>query len=144
MRLVSPPTSVNSSEAGFGFFDFGFSAGDSFRVYNVIPQLNKKAVIKTLRKDFELILFRHMDEKNRFVLLDSANRYYGYAQSKGVNYYVTDSTCGQLLKMQRASARKPVMEATMTEDAEKAPDTIYIRHLNFAFTISLKKIDSGE
>ena len=135
---------VFSNETGLEFFDFGFTAGDSFRVYKVIPQLNKKAVIKTLRKDFELILFRRLTEDRRFVLLDSGNRYYGFPQRKGVNYYITDSSCNRLIRMQRASARKPVMEATITLDPEKTPDSIAIRHLNFAFQIDLKKLNPGE
>ena len=135
---------VFGNETGFGFFDFGFDVRDSFTVYSIIPQLRKKAIIKTLRKDFELILFRKMNAERRFLLLDSGRRYYGYPQTKGINYYVTDSSCGRLIKMQRASARKPVLEAVMKMDGQNSPDSILIRHLNFAFQISLKKIDQRE
>ena len=41
---------VFSNEMGFSFFDFGFFTGNGFKVYHIIPQMNKKAVIKTLRK----------------------------------------------------------------------------------------------
>src|ERR1700722_9245864 len=43
---------VFSNEMGFTFFDFEFSAGGDFKVYTIIKQMNKKPVIKTLRKDF--------------------------------------------------------------------------------------------
>src|SRR4249919_2870319 len=46
---------VFSNEIGFKFFDFEFSPGGGFKVHSIIKQMNKKAVIKTLRKDFELI-----------------------------------------------------------------------------------------
>jgi hypothetical protein len=131
---------VFSNEMGFSFFDFGFSSDTGFKVYQIIPQMDKKAVVKTLRKDFELVLFRNMPEKGRFVLRDSTLLYHGFPQTRGVNYYVTDASCSRLVKMQRASRRKPVMEARMYENASHAPDSIFIHHTNFAFSITLKKI----
>ena len=47
---------VFSNEMGFSFFDFEFSKEGEFKVHSIIKKMNKKAVIKTLRKDFELIL----------------------------------------------------------------------------------------
>src|SRR5688500_11320827 len=46
---------VFTNEGGVTFFDFGFTPAGSFKVYNIIKQLDKKPVIQTLRKDFELI-----------------------------------------------------------------------------------------
>ncbi len=129
-----------SNEAGFSFFDFGFLPNNGFKIYQIVPDLNKKAVVKTLRKDFELILFRNREQTGRFTLRDSTSIYYGYPQSKGVNYYVTDTNCSMLLKMQRASKRKPVMEAALFPGTTEVPDSISIRHLNFNFAINLKKI----
>ncbi len=131
---------VFSNEMGFSFFDFGFFTGNGFKVYHIIPQMNKKAVIKTLRKDFELVLFRNMPEKGRFTLKDNSLVYYGFPQSKGVNYYITDTNCTKLVKMQRASKRKPVVEAVLFLNRESVPDSVFINHLNFQFSITLKKI----
>jgi hypothetical protein len=134
---------VFSNEMGFSFFDFGFLPKNGFTVYQILPQMNKKALIKTLRKDFELVMFRNMDNAEHFALADSNLIYHGYRQTKGVNYYITDTLCRQLIKMQRASKKKPVVEAVMVPDNTGAvPDSISIRHLNFNFTISLKKIPS--
>jgi hypothetical protein len=129
-----------SNEMGFSFFDFGFLTQNGFKVYHIISQMDKKALIKTLRKDFELVLFRNMQEKNRFTLKDSFLIYYGFPQPKGVNYYITDTNCLKLIKMERASKRKPVVEAVMFLNQESIPDSISIRHLNFNFSITLKKI----
>jgi hypothetical protein len=133
---------VFSNEMGFSFFDLGFLPQNQFKVYSIMPQMNRKSVIKTLRKDFGLIMFRNMDAKSYFSLKDSGEIYHGFKQSKGVNYYVTDSACHQLIKMQRASNRKAVVEAVMDTHPDREPDSILIRHLNFNFTISLKKIPS--
>ncbi len=131
---------VFSNAFGFKYFDFGFLAKDSFTVYQIIPQMNKQPLIKTLRKDFELVMLRTMEKSSGYALADSGLIYHAYPQVKGVNYYVTDSACGRLIKMQRASKKKPVMEAVLFGgSAGDSPDSISIRHLNFDFTITLKK-----
>jgi hypothetical protein len=132
---------VFTNEMGFSFFDFGFSADTGFTVYHIVPQMNKKALIKTLRKDFDLIMFRDLDGKNSFNLTDSSTIYHGFPQVKGVNYYITDDPCTRLIKMQRSSNKKPIMEARFYDNQSgESPDSISIRHLNFNFSISLKKI----
>jgi len=134
---------VFTNELGFTFFDFGFGADTGFHVYQIAPAMNKKAVIITLRKDFELIMFRNMDSVKQDALTDSGLVYYAFPQSKGVNYYITDPNCGRLVKMQRASDKKPVMEAFFIgNSAGESPDSISIQHLNFNFSIGLKKISA--
>jgi hypothetical protein len=130
-----------SNEAGFSFFDFGFGQDSGFFVYQITPRMNKKAVIKTLRNDFELLLFRNMDTVKSYTMTDSNQVFHAYPQPKGINYYITDTDCSRLIKMQRASKHKPVMEANLGSlTADKTPDSISIRHLNFNFSISLVKI----
>ena len=132
---------VFSNGTGFTFFDFGFMQDNGFTVYQVTPAMNKKALIKTLRKDFELLLFRNMDNTRYYALADSSLVYHAYPQSKGINYYITDANCLQLVKMQRASNKKPIMEAFMAgAGSNNPPNSIFIRHLNFNFSIALKKI----
>ena len=46
---------VFTSELGVTFFDFEFS-DTAFRVVQVIDKLNRKAVVNTLKQDFELLL----------------------------------------------------------------------------------------
>jgi hypothetical protein len=132
-----------SNEMGLSFFDFGFPRDNGFKVYQVIPKMNKKAIIKTLRRDFELVMFRNMDSSKYYALADSNLVYHAFPQTKGVNYYITDAHCRQLVKMQRASNKKPVMEAVIYRITPgNSPDSISIRHLNFNFSISLKKIST--
>ena len=52
---------VFSNEMGFKYFDFEFAADGNFKVYSIIKQMNRKAVLKTLRKDFELILMNKLE-----------------------------------------------------------------------------------
>ena len=133
---------VFTNEMGFSYFDFGFPPDSGFKVYSIIPQMNKEALVRTLRKDFELLLFRNMETSKSYALKDSGLIYHGYPQTEGVNYYITDSNCRQLVKMQRASKKKPVMEAFIFRDSRDiSPDSISIRHFNIShFSITLKQI----
>ncbi len=130
-----------SNEIGFKFFDFGFSGDSGFKVYYVLKQLDKKPVIKTLRKDFELLLMWHITNAGSYRLTDNRQYYQAFPQQKGINYYITDSACSQLLGMQRASGKKAVVEAVMLNYRDHIPDTVGITHKNFNFTIALKRVN---
>jgi hypothetical protein len=132
---------VFSNEIGFKFFDFEFSPNGDFKVYSIIKQMNKKSVLKTLRKDFELILMEHLDNKVISVRTKDGLMYYIFPQQKGYNFYITDSTGDNLIRMERASKRKTVVETTMHNYINGIPDTIDIQHKTFNFTIGLKRIE---
>jgi hypothetical protein len=133
---------VFSNEMGFKFFDFEFSARNGFTVYYIMEQMNQEAVKKTLRKDFELVLLLHTEAGKAFALKDGQHNYFAFPQEKGTNYYITDSACTQLLRMEKASKRKPVVIAQMQDYRNGIPDTIGISHKNFKFTIGLKRIEN--
>ena len=130
---------VFSNEAGFKFFDFGFS-GNDFRVYYVYKEMNKKPVIKTLRKDFQLVLMNKTDLADAYVLKTDSANYYTFPDGKDHYYYITDGACKKMLRMERGNARKPVMTAIAENFTEGMPDTIGITHTNFNFEIGLKRI----
>jgi hypothetical protein len=133
---------VFSNEMGFKFFDFEFAADGNFKVYSIVKQMNKTAVLKTLRKDFELILMNQLDSSNVDIRKDSSGLlYYIFPQEKGFNYYITDSAGNQLVRMERASKRKVVMEAITQNYINGIPDSIAISHKTFNFTIGLKRIE---
>ena len=130
---------VFSNEVGIKFFDFEFLPDGGFKVYAIIKQMDKKPVITTLRKDFELVLMRHMEQGN--ILQDDHHLYYKFPQVKGANYYITGKTGDTLVRMERSSKSKPVVEAIMRNYHNGIPDTIGIEHKNFKFTIGLKRIE---
>jgi len=132
---------VFSNEIGFKFFDFQFAADGRFTVNYIIRQMNRRPVITTLRKDFELILMRSLDPSTAYIRKDSQFLYYVFPQAKGFYYYITNPGGDQLVRMERSSKRKPVVEAIMKNYSHGLPDTIGITHKNFKFAIGLKKID---
>ena len=133
---------VFSNEIGFKFFDFEFSPDGNFKVYSVIKQMNKKPVLITLRKDFELILMERLD--SAAVSIRRSNNgllYYVFPETKGYNYYITDIAGNKLVRMERASNRKTIVAATMENYINGIPDTISVVHKTFNFTIGLKRIE---
>lgn len=131
---------VFSNEMGFKFFDFEFASNGDFKVYSIIKQMDKKPVITTLRKDFELVLMERLDSADVSIRKNNELLYYVFPQQKGFYYYITDSSSNHLIRMERASKRKTVVEATTQNYSSGIPDSIYVSHTKFNFTISLKRI----
>jgi hypothetical protein len=133
-----------SNEAGFKYFDFEFSKDNVFKVYSILDKMDKESVKKTLKKDFQLILmtgavanpsiYYYKNQK-------SIEKYFAYNEGKDYFYYITDVSCSRLLRMERGSNKRKVLEAYTTELKNQTPDSIHIHHTNFNFDITLKHID---
>ncbi|MBK7432913.1 MAG: hypothetical protein IPI66_02780 [Chitinophagaceae bacterium] len=133
---------VFSNEVGFKFFDFEFSSGGGFKVYSIIKKMNRKAVIKTLRHDFELVLMQGLDPGKLNVKKDGdGNLYYIYPAGKGFSCYVTNSGGTELLRLERSSKQEPVATTIMRRYVNGIPDTIGITHHKVDFTIGLKRLE---
>jgi hypothetical protein len=132
---------VFSNEMGVKFFDFQFLPDGSFKVFYIIKQMDKKPVITTLMKDFDLVLMRHMNDNTASILKQDGHVYYKFPQSKGFNYYITNTAGDSLIRMERSSKRRPVVVAIMKNYKDGIPDTIGIEHKTFKFMIGLKRIE---
>lgn len=132
---------VFSNEMGFKFFDFEFKKNGDFNTLYVIKQMDKKPVIKTLKKDFELILLPQKDAQKAYLLKDDHSFYYIFPKQKGSFCYITDLNGNEMETMEISSPHKPIVHAIMKNYTNGIPDTIGITHTNFNFTISLKKIE---
>lgn len=132
---------VFSNEMGLGFFDFEFTPDGSFKVYSIMKKLNKKSVIKTLQHDFELVLMNNLDNSKAIVKTNEGLTYFIFPQSKGFNYYITNQSGDELVRMERASNKKIIVEAVMKNYINGIPDTIGISHKTFEFNIGLKRIE---
>lgn len=130
---------VFSSETGFKFFDFEFSQ-NNFKVHYIINKMNRKSVIKTLRKDFELVLMNNLNFADGYILKSDSNNYYTFPSGKDHYYYITDPACKELLWMERGSKKKKVTEAVAKDYKGSIADSISIKHTGFEFEIGLKRI----
>jgi len=129
------------NEMGFKFFDFEFKQNGDFNALYVVKQMDKKPVIKTLKKDFELILLLRKDTQTSYLRKDGNSLYYIFPKQKGSFCYITDLGGSEMKTMEISSPHKPIVQAIMKNYTDGIPDTIGITHTNFNFTIGLKKIE---
>jgi len=132
---------VFTNEAGVTFLDFQFNTDGSFQVKQVIKQLNKKAVIQTLRKDFELMLGIPFRQSITEAWLQDGEVYYGVPQKKETAYFITTPDCASLRRMELGSSRKKKVTVALWGNDLSAPDSIQVKHYTFNMVIGLKKIE---
>jgi hypothetical protein len=132
---------VFTTETGISFFDFSFGGPQDFKVYQIMKKLDKKVIVTALRNDFELLLMRWVPAAGSRVKQQAAERYQLFSKGSKIAYYVTDTSCTRLLRGELGSARKRLMTAYWWNNERQVPDSMFIRHDNFNFTISLKKLE---
>ncbi len=130
---------VFASEMGLKFFDFAFTSDGGFVKHYMMPKMDKQVIVTTLRNDFELVLQR-APLNHATVLQDSMYRYVAIPTPKGNNYYITDTGCTRLERIEKSSKRKPVVKVWLRNYQQGVPDTILIQHQNFKFNISLQQV----
>ena len=132
---------VFTSEMGLSLFDFEFKSNGDFKVYHIINKMDRKAVIKTLRQDFELVLMQGLNMQTAQIFRNNDRIYYAFPQEKGSKYYITGPECRDLIGIEKASKRKALVQVVMKDYINGIPDTIGISHTNFQFTIGLKRLE---
>lgn len=138
---------VFANEMGLTFFDFGWQmkadGSDSFTVYSILPKLNKPAVVKTLKKDIELVLMRNLGEFKLFK--KDGLEYYQAALEKGFAYFVISKSPTTLKRIDIAGKKRVATIYQFGKHPENAmPDSLSIIHTKAHFTISAKRItDAG-
>ena len=131
---------VFTNEMGLDFFDFHF-ANHKFEVLYCIDQLNKKAVINQLHKDIGFMLMTDLDFAQGNVFTQDQQNYYTFAGKKETTTYITDSKTKVLSRIENASARKLKVVVSLTSLVAGMPDSMFIDHKLFPFTIALKQIE---
>lgn len=133
---------VFQNEMGFSFFDFEWTSQDSFKVNQIIPQLNKPAVIKTLKKDISLLLMKNLDGGTMMVTNDASDGYYRFALPKGYVYYKVHNDT--LQQIDNTAKRKKVVTIVLNghHGRQALSDSILFTHHKANFTIKLTKIDA--
>ncbi len=144
---------VFANESGLTFFDFGWSGRDSFYVVRIIPQLDRRPVIKTLRKDLELILYKGLDRatEQSFKNTSEANccgyagnrrteRWHRFRLEKGYVYYVQVDSL--LRRIETTNGSRPVTTIALAArpDTDLLSDSISVVHHRAHFTITAKKL----
>jgi hypothetical protein len=131
---------VFTNEAGATFFDFKFQPDGSFQVVSVITQLDKKPVIGTLSKDFELMLGLPF---NQLLLSWQHNslKYAGIERDGEKIYFIVNPDCASHGNLEIGSNRKRKVSVSLSGKEPTQPDSILITHYTFDMTIRLTKFD---
>ena len=129
---------VFTNEFGVTFFDFEFGPNGHFVVRDIIDKLDRKPVIITFRKDFQLLLGLSFQGDVQGWHLGGEN-YYGVPQKKEVAYFITDAECASLQRLELGSKRKSKVTERLFGARSAAPDSVQILHHTFAMEIRLKK-----
>ncbi len=127
------------NEFGSTFFDFGYKGSD-FTVYNVLEQLNKKAVIKTLRKDFMMLLWEGLDWSKMQHLQQGEELLHRIPIAKGDIYIVTNAGCNKVVRVENTGKNKVAILQSFGGSGTLT-DSVHISHTKFQFEIALKKIE---
>jgi hypothetical protein len=129
---------VFTNEAGLTFFDFEFHRNGDFAVKHVLDQLNKRPVIKTLQKDFEMVMMKTSGAATTFV----ENDYFLFAfkNQKDTDYFITNKDCSKLLQLEKRNRNKLKTKVTLFGEYYHAPDSIHISHRTFKMEMKLKKL----
>lgn len=131
---------VFTNEAGIKFLDFEFDAGDEFKVHYIISQLDKKPVIRLLRKDFSLMLGLPFKTGNWQAWQNNGQVLYGVTQKNEKYYFITDKDCASLQRIESGSKRKRMVSLTFFGNDDVQPDSIHFQHHTFAMQIKLRKL----
>jgi len=133
---------VFQNEMGISFFDFEWDAQDRFKVNQIIPQLDKPAVIKILRKDLQLFLMIGLNEKTEQQFQKDGFTYNRFDMEKGNAYYLFKD---HHLTTIEAAGKTKVTTITLGAKATKKslPETSLFKHHKANFTIELQKIETN-
>jgi hypothetical protein len=128
------------NEVGVKFFEFSFLKDGGFIKHYALAKLDKKIVINALRSDIRLMLV-HPDLSQAKMQEDGINKYVSVRDKSGYDHYITDKDCSKLVRIEKASKRKPVVVEELMDYQNGVPDSIHVQHKNFKFSIAMKHIE---
>ncbi len=132
---------VFTNEAGVTFFDFGFSEDGTFKVFSIIKQLDRAPIIRTLQKDFRLILGLPFREASYQVSSRGDEVFYGVRQKNETAYFITTKDCASLRRLELGSDRKRKVTVQVTGNGYPQPDNIELVHNTFDMQIKLTRLN---
>jgi hypothetical protein len=130
---------VFTNETGVKFFDFGFDSQGEFTVYQALEKINKKAVVNTFKKDFELLLMNKAKVSKAKSQQEAERLWFAFDSGKETDYIITNVECTNLIKLEKWG-RKKVMTEIKLFGPSAVPDSIQIQHFNFDMTIKMRRI----
>lgn len=130
---------VFTTEFGNTLFDFEMGE-DSFKVNYILEDLNRKIIVNTLKKDFQLLLksnhkAQEVFENDEFIIYKSKdnNRY---------NYFFESKKDNKLIKLLHTSKTKEKVTFEFGSKSSIFAENITITHQNIKLKIELNQISN--
>lgn len=134
---------IFQNEMGIAFFDLEWDKDGNFKVRQIMEQLDKEAVKKTLRKDLEMLLMIGMDKNSEIMLGQDRGKeqLYRLKREEGYIYYTVEDD--RLVKIENTNKRKKIITVKVggKTNQKSMPDSVLFDHHKANFTISLTKIE---
>lgn len=136
---------VFQTQAGLTYFNFRWAAGGSFEVVQILEALNKPAIIRTLRKDFEILMGRYPQGDASWLEGPANQKVLGLNRPEDrLLYFFEAKDLSGIERIELWGKRRKVLDFETGGFAPGAlPDTVKLRHLRAGFSIELKKINTG-
>lgn len=129
------------NEMGMTFFDLGFT-NTHYTFYQIMNSLDKKAVKKTLAKDFGMLLGRGIFKPGCQRLSDTT--FERKLKAKGKVLYTINPNNKEVQQIDNLGKHKVVSISLFGTHPMESPDSLFVQHHNVNFTIQLKKIHATE
>jgi len=130
---------VFQNEMGMTYFDFEWDQHDSFKINHIIEKMDNKALVKSLQKDFEILLFKNeinKTEKSYFTI--NADTIIQYPIKKGFVAYHTTSNKIVNIKVINNNKVYITFDPKEKYDIASLPQELLIQHHKANYTIQLK------
>jgi len=130
---------VFATEFGSKIFDFEFQ-NDTFKVNAILEELDRKIIVNTLKKDFQLLLREHVSVTKQYKNAD-----YDIYQSenrKRLNFYFINKKTETLGKLVNTSKTKEKVIITYKNIETELAKNIEIEHKNLQLKIELNYLDN--
>lgn len=139
---------VFQNEMGITYFDFGWNQQDSFQVYHIIDKMNKPALIRTLKKDFEIILGKNIQGNTASMIGQKGAHMSRHPFYQGYLYYYwsphTPKQCAQIdYGTEKKTLVRFLIQPAMQALQPQLPDTVLIKHYKARFVIQLRKLQQN-
>ena len=131
---------VFTNEAGIKFFDFGFQPDGKKITHQVIEQLDREMVVRTLQKDFELTLMNQVGMLVPRIYSQGEELFFSFPGKKETDAIISNRDCSKLLRIENGWKGKTKSVVQLFGEMEHAPDSILIEHYNFNMKIKLKRL----
>ncbi|MCF6346969.1 MAG: hypothetical protein L3J20_01550 [Flavobacteriaceae bacterium] len=131
---------VLTTEFGSKVFDFEFQ-NDNFKVNSILEELNRKMIVNTLKKDFQLLLNEQISVTKEYKNADYT--IYQSQNKKRFNFYFINNKTADLEKLINTSKTKEKVIIIFNNIDGKLAKKILIAHKSIKLKITLNYLDNN-